>query len=595
MRTPFHPRKACLGLGLSALTCLLACGGSNTDSIVTVPPAASVVSTTGTWSFGVMGDTQWPTDDGKNPNTVAVGIVDQVNREFIAKGVKFVVQVGDLTDNGSVLAMDTRATYAQPLYNAGIGFFPLRGNHEGEDGGGPGTAGSYVIDSAAAREFQRIYPQTLDGGNNATPTNAFITTTDSIQPTAKTGSTFTVGSNFSTPGHVAGIGDLTGLSYAFDYNNARFVLLDQFTPADATADGLGAIPPQQSWISNSLTGRATGTHAFVFSHKGLITENHVDTLFGNNAFLDPTSNPAQNPAATDIFIDELASNGVRYFMGGHDHIHNRALVSNTTGTTKVTSLIAASASYKFYSPALTSNDVTYDVPAFGFSRETQLNQDLYRVGYYVFTVNGAATTVDFYASDPQGTPSAPGKSVVISATPTLTFTKRDTFGYALNGKEFVVAQGAPYSIVFDSYGSTTAMLLGGTNGCTRQDGSGRALSKAINTGWAARTSGLYSDILTIWGMTELGASSTDTYTLSMNYDPTQISDALAQTGQVGIGIKGASAWVNAITGNTGGSKTFVVGPYKSTYTLGTYGVDLSNHTFWAVLNFTSDFAVAPSI
>jgi hypothetical protein len=32
------------------------------------------------WKFGVMSDTQWiGTDDGKNPNTVAVDIIRQLN------------------------------------------------------------------------------------------------------------------------------------------------------------------------------------------------------------------------------------------------------------------------------------------------------------------------------------------------------------------------------------------------------------------------------------------------------------------------------------------------------------------------------------
>ena len=97
------------------------------------------------WSFGIMGDTQWQKDDGKNPNSVAVDIINQVNQAMIAHGVKFVIAVGDITDNGSKIALDTRATYAQTLYNAGIGFYPLRGNHEAT--------------SAAAAEFRRIFPR----------------------------------------------------------------------------------------------------------------------------------------------------------------------------------------------------------------------------------------------------------------------------------------------------------------------------------------------------------------------------------------------------------------------------------------------------
>jgi hypothetical protein len=82
------------------------------------------------WKFAVIADTQWPgADDGKNPNSVAVDIITQVNQELIAKGVKLVVAAGDLTDAGcSALPcpqLQTRAAFAQALYNAGIGFYPL--------------------------------------------------------------------------------------------------------------------------------------------------------------------------------------------------------------------------------------------------------------------------------------------------------------------------------------------------------------------------------------------------------------------------------------------------------------------------------------
>ena len=90
------------------------------------------------WKFGVMSDTQWPNSpDSKNPN-VAVNVINHINKEFIKHGVKFVIQVGDLTDKPSTVVanparvenLDIRATFAQDLYNAGIGFYPLRGNHE---------------------------------------------------------------------------------------------------------------------------------------------------------------------------------------------------------------------------------------------------------------------------------------------------------------------------------------------------------------------------------------------------------------------------------------------------------------------------------
>ena len=85
------------------------------------------------WSFGVMGDTQWTnaTDpEGKNPEYVSAAIARALNQQFIRAGVRFVVQTGDLTDRAGDAAMAARATAAQPLFHAGIGFFPLRGNHE---------------------------------------------------------------------------------------------------------------------------------------------------------------------------------------------------------------------------------------------------------------------------------------------------------------------------------------------------------------------------------------------------------------------------------------------------------------------------------
>ena len=54
------------------------------------------------WKFGVMGDSQWTTADPAkaNPYTVPVAIINQVNQEFIKSGVKFVIAVGDLSDDG---------------------------------------------------------------------------------------------------------------------------------------------------------------------------------------------------------------------------------------------------------------------------------------------------------------------------------------------------------------------------------------------------------------------------------------------------------------------------------------------------------------
>ena len=498
------------------------------------------------WKFGVMSDTQWRQPNTTvYPYTVAVGIIDQLNAEFVRHGVEFVVQTGDLTDNGSSAAMQMRADAAKALYDAGIGFYPLRGNHESSQ--------------AAALQFQGLYPQTQGAGPNVAGATAFS-------------------SPFAT---------LKGLSYSFDVHGARFVLLDQFTRTDGTSY-LGSsndnVLDQLPWITATLDAKAADQHAFVFAHKGLITENHVDTLFG--------ANPAANPDAQDAFIGELQKAGVRYLFGGHDHMHNRALVASPDAEASVQDITTASNSYKFYIPQTGANvnDVRYDVPAFGFARETELAQELFTVGYYIVTVDGPRVTVDYWAS-----PNGCSGDCDLTETPALAFTRRETFGYSLNGKEFLVPQAASYTAVDDSFQGTAAKILDGTNGSATSDWAGRPLAHAVDTGWTPRACGTASAALTLWGMSSmvpgLAANETDAYVLSMSYDRS-LGHWRYGTGRFGIQARDDQGrWVPA-TDLTGGETRSVVGPWAPGYGLGTYGVDPETGTAWAVVDYQGEFRVA---
>ena len=206
------------------------------------------------WKFGVMGDTQWTLHDGSgnsyttgnapdtllNPNSVAVSIINQVDAQFINHGVKFVIQVGDLTDCGTTAGIVTRALAAQTnLYPKNIGFFPVRGNHE-TYGGEYGDLNLYAIPA-----IQENFPQTRGVG----------TTWDAF--------------NFNSPTSVGT--DLDGISYSFDFGrqggSARFLMLDTWATqnsnpqsASATtgivnADGYSygyTVQQQQAWISKQL-------------------------------------------------------------------------------------------------------------------------------------------------------------------------------------------------------------------------------------------------------------------------------------------------------------------------------------------------------
>jgi hypothetical protein len=514
------------------------------------PPASTA------WKFGMMSDTQWTTADpaGQNPTTVSVSIINQLNPVFIAAGVKFVIQVGDLADTGNDADEIVRAQAAQPLLDAGIGFFPMRGNHETY-----GTANSFAIPV-----FQTSYPQTRGLSNTFGATN------------------------FSSPTSLST--ELDGMTYSFDYNNARFVILDTWaTPSiDISAAGYTygySVAQQQPWINSRLDKTTRGTdHAFVMSHQPLMAESHQDTMFQGytNA----------NPDMQNAFYASLQSNNVKYFLAGHDHMNQNSIIASPDGLSSVHEIIGASDSSKFYTPSAVSGANWFGQKV----RETPVAQELYTVGYYIFTVDGANVTVDFYsdthgnwksdASYPLGT-GRPDTNI----TPVLTFAKKQTFGYSQNGTEFLVAEGASYPTTPFTFSGTTAQFLAGSNTSTAMDYISRALTHAVDIGWDAPTCATSSAILSLWGTTDIGSSNGDTIALSMSFDRNSVSDATLVSGNFGLAaVDSAGNLTGAVAQNVGGTPNFVFGPWKASYTLGTYGVDPDTNTAWAVVNHAGRFA-----
>jgi hypothetical protein len=360
------------------------------------------------WKFGVMSDTQWtaPTDPaGNNPNGVAVSIIDQINQKFIAAGVKFVIQVGDLTEKGNDADIATRAAAAEPLYGAGIGFFPMRGNHEVY--AKPEGVNQYGITA-----FRENFPQTRGLGGHLYRAH-----------------------DFNSPTTVSS--DLTGMSYSFDYGqagySARFVIIDDWvTPSKRVPHENGymygySINDQQSWISERLDKKTRGaTHAFVLSHQNLIGENHQDSLF--------TGYTDANPEWQNAFFACLKKNEVKYFISGHDHVHQRSIITSPDGASKVEQLICASDSSKFYTPKPASDPKWFGQKA----REASLSQELYTIGYYIFTVDGPRVIVEYYSDDHgkwQSDDKYPNGLNLSDTgiTPTFNFVKKETWGYSLIG------------------------------------------------------------------------------------------------------------------------------------------------------------------
>ncbi|MCX6967776.1 MAG: metallophosphoesterase [Verrucomicrobia bacterium] len=368
--------------------------------------ASLTVSFAASWSFGIIADTQWSgPDDGKNPNSVAADILRQIDQELIAKGVRLVLAVGDTVDKSNKTSLATRARYAQDLYNAGIAFYPLRGNH---DAAWP----------ESGREFARLYPQIGTGINNNTPPDCFaadlIPAPDlaANPPAAKKGAAFPLGDNFSAPETNA---TFQSLSYSFDHENVRFVLLDPF---DATARN-STIAAQQDWISGRLCDPKRPLHAFVFGHKGLLNGSHKDNLFGNHTGNDPgDADPAQQPEQ-NAFIASLAQNGVHYYISGHDHHHSESIVTSPDGCNSVRQIICASDSNKFYVPRPPFSD-----------HQKSVSLDCKKIGFYICTVDGPSVTIDYWGVDVSA---QLDNSRTLTTTPQLTghWKKLFTSGYRL--------------------------------------------------------------------------------------------------------------------------------------------------------------------
>lgn len=618
------------------------------------------------WSFGVMGDTQWTLgrpdyspdvwgrygtpgyvyDADKNPFFISESIAKQVRAALISHKVKFVFQMGDSSNWGGVGAISTSAAAVAAdgdLYDNNIGFFPLRGNHDtyswwfcdlAKDSSGKYVRETRTDSSGNYNSYVCGTPWDPDWNHNIP---AFLS---SFPQTRGQGDYLFGATNFSSPSQLIAFDPtgayenpmyednnaLMGLSYSFDYgnakSNARFVVVDtetvgwEFPDAqDSTTWYSPNYAPgqQQKWISDRLKKEERGTtHAFVLSHRQPMGQNHKESMFG--AF-DP------NP-----FFKSLQDNEVRYYISAHDHLYHRSIVASPDLKSKVTQIISTGNSTKFYAPGALTEDQK--------ARELSLSQELYNVGYYVYTVDGPRVTVEYYSdatggfnSDycwPYNTTDDPSVNCADRRSkagnqshdaPKLLFVRKDSFGYSLNGREFLVPQGASYDIVQDSFRGTTARIIAGKNNSTATDATPlviddndtpedttddivtswpRPFVKAVNTGWTPKTvdnNTLNSDILSLWGMADFGTEQTDVYVLSMSHDFRKD----VHKGNAGIAALNAEGkWVNAVTLNigAGNNPSFVYGPYREEYGLGTWGIDPKTKTAWAVLNYNADFAVA---
>ena len=293
------------------------------------------------WSFGVIPDTQWQRDAPFHG--AAIHVIDAINTEFVRQQVDFVIQVGDLVDRASTIAFQTRAAHNKVLDEAGIKFYPLRGNHD-------------AITLESAEQFKETFPN-LPGTPNGN------------------------GSSPDLPG-------AAGMTYAFTHKGGKFICLDTFPLVDDGSPSGKAytIGDYMPWIKAELK-KDDHSFAFVFSHKNLVGQNHKDNLFTSDK-----TNQDKYPEIQNAFYACLQQNGVRYCLSGHDHIYQRSRISSPDGKSELVQIMCGSASGKFYTPT----------PPF-LAREKPLTQELKRVGFLIARVSGDRVCFEYYSTEPFGT------------------------------------------------------------------------------------------------------------------------------------------------------------------------------------------------
>ncbi len=299
-----------------------------------------------TWSFGIYSDTQWKPVDEEN-NGVAIFIIDALNKEMIAAQVDLVVQVGDLVQSSSQKAFDTRAARNAALKEAGIAFYPFRGNHDSQS-------------PESAKQFAQAFP-----GLPGTPGAG--------------------GSSPKLPG-------IAGLTYAFVHKNVKFIILDICPLLDESGKEIEySIADFLPWMREELS-KKDHEHAFVFSHIPLIGQSHKGNLFVDLGKDEPLARQDEPVEVQNAFYKLLADEGVRYYFCGHDHMYQRSTVVSPDGKHAIEQILCGSDANKCYRPKPPLSP-----------RQTLLATDYDRTTYQIVTIDGPTVRVQHFSAPMFGT------------------------------------------------------------------------------------------------------------------------------------------------------------------------------------------------
>lgn len=259
------------------------------------------------WRFVAFGDSR----GGNEGSGVNTPILSKLVTAVLAEKPAFVVFPGDLIyghadrkelgDEGALKAMQGeldiwRATM-DPLYNAGIMVYPVRGNHE---------TTQRDPDRSGHPAHRPIWPRTKEtwdavlSGPYALPQNG---------PDGEKNVTFSIA-----------------------HRNALILGVDlyTYTTPGAKKNADGSIPKgvlhqaNQPWVEAQLAGNDK-PHVFSFAHEPAFKVDHRDCMHGDDSWGNDLSKER------DLFWNSLRGAGARVFFAGHDHGFAHARIDDGDG------------------------------------------------------------------------------------------------------------------------------------------------------------------------------------------------------------------------------------------------------------------------
>ncbi|MDR6223479.1 metallophosphoesterase family protein [Methanococcoides alaskense] len=232
-----------------------------------------------TWTFAVFCDTRGDNNNTSGKTCTNDFVVKAIAEAIVMDGCELVLVPGDMVNgywmNGSTSydkQFENWKTAIDPLYEAGIEVYTVRGNHE------YGNANNYDV-----------YPYDLD--HDPALENAYIMAFSGDNP----------------DNGPEGEKDLT---YSFTHKNAFFMGLDEYaSPHSHRVD--------QEWVDSQLVNNSK-SYVFVFGHEPAFKLNHKDCL-------------ETYPEDRDEFWNSIGNAGCQVYFCGHDHSYNRARIQDDFG------------------------------------------------------------------------------------------------------------------------------------------------------------------------------------------------------------------------------------------------------------------------